>query len=323
MYSLDSVNLEKNVVKLSSGISTPPKVTSISQILAGITNGADQQSQLVVLNAVEFVQEHRQVPLGGTTGKKELTLTDCNSNTITLTTSAFANYRNELTPAGNGKIVAIVTRYENHMDLTLRRYQDMTMQQPACTNSMSTAGGTFVIGQAISQIAENFSGVSDLTEFSQAGWINYNEKGKGKWKGNVKAVIYKALRATAYGAGEKNITWLISPPVVYRDGLKLSFKSGIEYFKTGHADYLIAYVSTDFNGQNFKTANWIALTGAVYAGSSDGNYSGSGGLRSSGEIRLKDLALFSGYTGQFFVAFRYSGEPGFDTNVYLDDVVIQ
>jgi hypothetical protein len=71
-----------------------------------------------------------------------------------------------------------------------------------------------------------------------------------------------------------------------------------------------------------STANWTPLDGATYISNADGSYSGYGGLRSSGEIILKDLPLFSGYEGTFFIAFRYTGEPGFDTNIYLDDVVI-
>jgi hypothetical protein len=325
MYSLDSVDLEKNIVKLSSGSSVNAKSASIPQIQAGAVSGSDLQSQLVELSGVEFVFGDRGVELGDAVGRsrKDLVITDCNSNTITLSTSGYANYASELTPSGNGRITAIVTRYENQMNLELRKFSDLSMQDSPCTSSATATGGTFVLGAPVSQISENFSSITDLAEFSQEGWINYNEAGKTRWKGNVKAVIYKAIRATAFGTGEKNLTWLISPPVIYQSGLKVSFKSGIEYFKPGHTDHLVAFVSTNFNGQNFKTANWTLLPGAVYAGGSDGNYSGSGGLRSSGEIDLKEMPLFSGFTGNFFVAFRYSGEPGFDSNVYLDDVVVQ
>ncbi len=322
VYSLDSVSTEKQIVKLSSGNKVSAKVTNIGQIWSGITSAEDLQSQLVELNNVEFVYSHRNVQLGDPIGRsrKELVLTDCNSNTITAVTSGFSNFAGRNSPDGNGKLTAIVTRYNTTMRLELRQYADLAMQGPVCTSSAVTSG-TFVLGSAVTELNENFSTAEDNSDFSATGWINYVEAGKSKWKGHLKSSIYKTVRATAFGGKEKTITWLISPPVVFSSQMKLSFKSGTEYFKTGHTEPLMAFISTNFDGSNFSAANWTALRELNYAGEGDGNYSGAGGLKSSGELSLKDHPLFASYSGTFVLAFRYWGEPGLETNVHLDDVL--
>jgi hypothetical protein len=223
---------------------------------------------------------------------------------------------------GNGKIAGIVTRYDNAMEIELRYYSDIVMTGAACTGSTGVSSSTFAISSPVPELNENFNSATDQVEFSSPGWINYCESGKTKWKGNVKAGIYKAGKVTAFGAGQAITSWLISPPITYKSALKLTFKTGAEYFKTGHNQPVMAYVCTDLNGKNMNTANWVPVKNAVYISAADGSYSGSGGLRSSGEIQLKDIPILYGYSGNFFVGFKYQGEPGFDTNIYLDDVVV-
>lgn len=318
--SLDSVDLEKNIVKISSGNPVMAFPCTINQIKT-----QDLQSKLVEINGVEFIFAHRNVSLGDAVNRttKELILTDCHSNTLTLRTSGYADYAANKSPEGNGRITGIVGRHNNGIFLELRRYKDLQMAQAPCTGSATTLTGTFVLAPAVQSINENFSGCNDQADFDQDGWINYNENGKAKWKGNVKAVIYKALKATAFGTGESSSCWLIAPPIVYKPSLKISFRTGVEYFKIGHQQPVMAYLSTDFDGTNLKTANWTALDQADYAGSSDGNYTGAGGLRSSGIINLNTIPLLKNHSGTFCLAFKYSGGPGHDTNIYLDDLVVE
>jgi hypothetical protein len=323
-FSLDSVSKEKHIVKVSSGHRVLPKSVTLSQVLASI-NGPDLQSQFVELNNVEFVYSDRNIQLGDPIGKtkKELTLTDCQSNTITVSVSGFANFASKMSPSANGKIAGMVTRYNNAMELEMRNYSDLMMTGPVCTGSASAVTATFSISSPITELNENFNTASDQVEFSSGGWTNYCEKGKTKWKGNVKAAIYKAGKITAFGSGQAIVSWLISRPITYKSSLKLSFKTGAEYFKTGHAQPIMAYICTNLDGTNMSSANWTPISTAVYITDSDGSYSGAGGLRSSGEIELKNIPLLSGYTGVFFVGFKYQGEPGFDTNIYLDDVIVR
>lgn len=325
-FSLDSVSLAKNVVKHSSGNKVMPKIVTLHQLLQSLSGGIDLQSDLVQLNDVEFVYDQRGVNYADAIAQNsiERAVTSCDGYTVPVYTSGFANFAAQKTPTGRGSLSAIVTRHNNSLRLELRTAKEVRMNEAACTSSLTANAGTFVLAAPVATIEEHFDEVNDNRDVQKPGWINYNESGKARWKGNLKAGSYRAVKATAFGAGEKTVTWLISPPVKLSANMQLSFRTGVEYFKTGHIEPLLAYVSTDFDGQNLKTANWVAITQAAYAGSTDGNYNGPGGMKSSGIINLHELPLLKSAQQQTFcIAFKYTGEPGFDSNVYLDDVVVK
>lgn len=323
-FMLDSISRSEHVVKISSGNKVRPKTTTITQVMDGLNSGPDMQSDLITLSGMEFIFAHRSVPFADhiSRTRKDHILTSCTGNTIALSVSGFADFAAKPTPQGNGSISAILIRYDQTYRLELRSNADLTMNDPACTFS-TAASGTFQLSATTKFVEEPFDEVNDQSEFNQEGWINFAESGAVRWKGNLKGDNYRALRMTAYGSAEKTVTWLITPPIEYSATKKISFKTGVEYFKKGHIEPVMAFVTTDFDGKNLSSANWTALREADYANMSDGNYNGPGGLRSSGEIMLGSIPLLAAGNSTFCLAFRYTGEPGFDTNVYLDDVVVK
>jgi hypothetical protein len=330
MVYLDSVDVEKSVVKLSSGNSVTPKIATASQVLNYASYPLDAtsyQSQLVELNNVEFLETDRGKPFGDAIGKGsfEYTLADCAGKKISVRTSGFANFASKPLPAGNGKITGVITQYNNDMQFTVTNYNSISMNARPCTGGSSTTVITpsFVLSAPVATLNESFNNIISNADFFQAGWINYNEQGSFKWKGNVKSVSFKSLKASAFGTGEANVMWLISPPVIYKSNMNLSFKTGTEFYDTGHPDPIKAYISTDFNGNNFTAANWLAVPGASYTTGADGSYTGATGMKTSGVIKLSTIPMFSNYSGNLFVAFKYSGTPSFDSNIYLDDVVVE
>ena len=86
---------------------------------------------------------------------------------------------------------------------------------------------------------------------------------------------------------------------------------------------MTAYVSTNFNGTNFETANWTAITAASYVDGTGAQYSGAAGMKPSGSINLNSIGILNGYSGNFFVAFKHVGTPAYNSDIFLDDVVIQ
>ena len=331
MVYLDSVDLEKAVVKLSSGNEVVPKVTTLGNILANYSvplEVSSLQSQLVELNGVEFDAIVRGKTFADAVGKTstEYLLRDCSGKSISVRTSGRCNFAAKTIPSGNGKLIAVVSQYDSEMQLSIRSFMDVKMTNTPCT-SLSTGTvantATFVLGAPVSTINESFNGVSLNLNFDQAGWINYNEIGNTKWKGSIKTGNYKALKASSYGTAENNTLWIISPPIVYKNTLKLSFKTGVEFFSPGHIDPITVFVSTNYNGRNFTAAGWTKVDAAVLANSTDVNYTGPLGLKSSGVIELKTLAPLQSYSGNFFVAFRYSGDPAHTSNIYLDDILIE
>lgn len=331
MVYLDSVDMEKDIVKLSSGNEVIPEVTTLGNLLGGSAvplETSNFQSQLVELNGVEFDAPVRGKTFADAVGKisSEYLLRDCSGKSISVRTSGRCNFASKTIPAGNGKLIAVVSQYESEMQLSIRNYGEVKMNGIPCT-SVSTGTvantATFALSAPVSTINESFNAVSSNINFDQGGWINYNEIGNSKWKGNIKSGNYKALKATSYGTAENNTMWLISPPIIYRSGLKLSFKTGVEFYSPGHVDPVLAFISTNYNGKNFATANWTKIEAVVLANSTDVNYTGPLGLKNSGVIDLKGLLLLQSYSGNFFVAFRYAGDPAHTSNFYIDDVLVE
>ncbi len=331
MIYLDSVDTDNAVVKLSSGNEVLPKVTTLSDILANAaypSDAANLQSQLVELNGVEFDAVVRGKTFADAVSKtsSEYLVRDCLGKSISVRTSGRCNFAGKTIPSGNGKLIAIVSQYDSEMQLTIRAFTDVKMVNSACTSVPTGTApntATFALAAPVTSINESFNDAVQNITFEQGGWINYNETGNSKWKGNIKSGNYKALKATSYGTAENNAMWFISPPIVYNSSLKLSFKSAVEFYSAGHTEPLMAYISTDYNGRNFATSSWTKLSGVNYANAADVNYTGPLGLKSSGEISLKTITGLQSYSGNFFVAFRYCGDQAHTSNFYLDDIMVQ
>jgi hypothetical protein len=329
LIQLDSVDSEANIVKLASGYNPQPVVTSIGAMTTGTATVNSFQSKLVQLNNVEFVSTDQNKPLGDAAGKttQSRIIKSCDGKTLTVRTSGYCSFAPSLTPRGNGNITGIASVFNGNIQLLLRNYNELNMNGSLCTITTSTANpltSTFTLSAPVNTISESFSNVSDNVVFSSAGWINVSEAGSVKWKGDV-INSFRSLVASAYKSGEtNNVMWLIAPPVIYSAAKTLSFKSGFDFWKSGHANALMAYVSTDFNGSNFSTANWTPVTTATYANGSGSYYSGASGLTSSGTINLNSISILNGYSGNFFVAWKYTGsDPAYTSNIYLDDILIQ
>jgi hypothetical protein len=316
-------------VKISSGNPVNPVPVTIGQLklhLNDPTSPESLQSQLVELDKVEFDPASRNKTLADAVGKTSVDhlLYDCSGRSLTVRTSGRANFASARVPDANGRIIGVVSQFNSALQLGLRRWSDISMSAPVCmvSGEIPVNQQTFTLVPPVHSLNETFEAAINNINFESGGWINYNYNGSHKWKGNIKQNLYKALRASSYGTGETNTIWLISPPVIYHPGLQLSFKTGSEFWIPGHPDAITAFVSTDFNGSNFKEAAWIELNASLTDGSGN-NYTGSGGLTASGPVQLSSMELFKNYNGNFVLAFRYSGTPKFTSNIYLDDILLE
>ncbi len=329
MISIDSVSLEKNLIKLSSGNVVTPLLITLSDIYKNQSpsDPLSLQSQLVEINAVEFDTSSRGKPFGDFIGKTTVSrlLTNCSFQELTVRTSGFANFASKLTPTGNGKIIGVLSQYQNTIQLLLRQYSDVSMNAQACTSATQSANTTtFVLATPTASLFEQFNSVNSNLDFSGTNWINFNQTGSVKWKGDLVMPSYTCVKASAFNSGNNNnIVWLISQPIVYNSALTFSFNSAFTYWDNGHQDALNAFVSTNFNGKNFYTANWTKINSASYADGSGSQYTGPTGMKSSGNISLQSVGILNGYSGSFCIAFRYVGSPAYNSTIYLDDIRVQ
>ncbi|MBL7933392.1 MAG: choice-of-anchor J domain-containing protein [Bacteroidia bacterium] len=329
MISIDSIDAHKSIVKLSSGNIVLPKSVTISDILnhTDLNDPLNMQSQLVEINSVEFDTSSRNKALGDAIGKTSYTrkLTNCAFQQLSVRTSGFANFASKLCPGGSGKITGIISQYDNNMQLTLRQYGDIQMPNVACTSVSNTPNtSTFVLAAPVASLYEQFNAVNSNSDLSSPAWINYNQIGSVKWKGDLIMPSYKAAKATAFNSGNAtNVIWLISQPIIYNSSLNFSFSSGFVYWDSGHPDALTAYVSTNFNGKNFISANWTKVSSALYADGTGSQYTGPAGLKASGSIPLQSISILNGYSGNFCIAFKYNGTSQHNSTIYLDDIKVQ
>jgi len=322
MIYLDSVDVERSVVKISSGNSVNPKVVSLNDVINGTVPTASNslQSQLVTINDVEFITADKAQPFANVITKSSVNrnVKPCGSNSqvLTVRTSGYANFANEPTPSGSGKITAIVTQYNSTMQLTIRNFNEVQMSGSGCPTP------TYQVGSPVSSINENFNSIASTNiVYNETGWLNIAEEGNAQWRTDINGT-HKALKATAFSSGDpNNIISLITPPIIYQSTMTMSFTTGFGFWDSGHLEPIVAFVSTNFDGTNLTTANWTAVS-ANYANGTGSFY--PNGSTNSGVINLNSISILNGYSGNFFVAFKYKGKAGVhDSNIFLDNIRIE
>ncbi len=167
----------------------------------------------------------------------------------------------------------------------------------------------------VTSVDEKFDGAVDYEDINFEGWTNQIVAGSRAWTGKTYD-NNKYAQATGYNSGLDDMeTWLITPPVINTSGdLKLSFKSAMAYWSHQAGNNpLTVLVSTDYNGTNFETANWIDISDLVTIPNEN-----------SGDNTWVETTGFSlaDYTGNVCVAFKYKGSDSESTSIRIDDVLI-
>jgi hypothetical protein len=303
LLQLDSVDVDKNVVKQAVGKYITPTVYGLDQISAGL------QSQLVRINDVEFVAAEL-----GQTWANPITqfsvnhnLTDCNGNTRLLRTSGYSDFAGEVIPQGNGYITAIVGVFNADVQLYVRSPNEAVFTNPRCTG-----GGTVTCNPLVA-LSEPFTSHTQGGTVSDFCWLTSSTSGTPQWiigdiSGNKNAVA--SLSGTS-NSGSQNM-WMVSPEITYASSNTLSFMSAVlNYNHNGLEVYVLRNYAGDPN-----TATQTLISSATLAGSTSGNNV----FVSSGTIPLNTFSI----SGTYRIGFKYTGNPGAgQTTTYkIDDVII-
>nr|HMT30976.1 choice-of-anchor J domain-containing protein [Bacteroidia bacterium] len=161
-----------------------------------------------------------------------------------------------------------------------------------------------------SGINETFSSQTSNTDISLSGWYNLSAQGNRLWRAGIFSGDTYA-QATAFGSGlPAMVSWLITPAFDLATIDTLSFRSSWGFFVHNG---LTVWISTNFNGSNLATANWVQLT-CTLALQSDGQYV----WIPTGDV---PLTSFSGTAAH--IGFKYVGDATTNTTTWrIDDVVI-
>ncbi len=310
---IDSVNVDKQVVKLKTGVMVAPKLVTISQI------DTNMESQLIMINNVEFRTMYQGKTYADVVNQKSTnyTLHECGkTSTVMAYTSSFANFANQIIPAGNGSIIAIAQRYNTSIELIFRSFTELKFTNSAC-------------GEIVDSLSESFTTATSGNDLSEKyfawmkTWYNIPQYGSQLWQAYPKNVapgtnLYAHFSSYTSSA-TADTAWLITPPIKYSSTKTLSFQTGAAYWK---ADQLQVLISTDFNGTNISTATWTDISANfTIASSGSGTFNGSNYVN-SGTVLLPPLITG---TNNFHIGFRYWGsKPGTTTSdYYIDNINIK
>ncbi len=304
MLQLDSVDVDKNIIKQKTQVETFPKTVTISDV-----NTGNYQAQLIKLNDVQFEKSE----LGKTYAdaqnlhSENRILEDSLGNEIIVRTSGYAKFANDTLPGGSGSLIAIVSEYKGEIQLYIRSTSEVKL-----TGERFNAGGGGGNITPVDEINENFDGVEDYKDIDIEGWSNIIEAGDRKWQGKSFSGN-KYAQATGYNSGlSEMICWLITPPVNINSSSILKFKSAKAYWTHQSNTPLTVWASSDFDGTNLSSANWTQLDVTVATQNDPDN-----DWIPSGNVSLADYA-----GGYCFIAFKYYGSDTESTSFRIDDVVV-
>lgn len=288
MVQLDSVNIEKSVVKVNSGNPVTPVKVTFNQLLLLNGNGHTPfQSRLVVLDSVEFGIGSKDEFYADAVGKNSIDhiLENSYGKEIILRSSGYSNFAGSKTPCGKGTMTVIVGQYNGDVQLTIRDYKEVKLASNGCPLLKSTFNGSDV-----------FAG----------GWINYNVIGNVNWRsGNINGNYIQISNYS--GSNVACETWLISPSMNLSSepSPRLLFKSAYNY--SGPA--LQVLVSTNYSSGDPNSATWAALSPALSGGSWNWVKSGN-------------VSLTAHKSSNTRIAFKYTGTNTSGSTWEIDDVAI-
>ncbi len=292
MMQLDSVDVNDNIIKVSTLKHKEPQVVTL-----GMINTDQYLGKLVKIENVQFKDED----LGLTYANEEdlitenRTIEDESGMEIFVRTSGYSSFAGTPIPEGRGSIIAIAGVYNDDDQLLIRNTGEVVFYNRR-------------FGDVDTLLYTNFDGIENGTPISTSNWANIAEVGSLFWLGSSGG---ENASAKIIGDGNANTNWLILPQTTLNSTGGLQFKSRAGLL-TGAS--LSAYISTDYSGDgNPQSATWTELTDATI---------GTGPTSSFGDWTESGLIDLSSYSGEVYVAFKYNTADGQNGQFYLDDILI-
>jgi hypothetical protein len=246
------------------------------------------QNRLIKLQNVQFVY--------GDTGKTfadailqqtvNLTLTDCNGNTILVRTSGYADFAGTVVPGGNGDFICIYGRFSTDQQLTVRHPADLSLNGPRCGDPI------------IYKDFEDGLVASDGWSVQQVSGptVNWAVNTAGANFGNVYGQCSNFFSTPSFH-NDACETWLISPSMdltYFASSTTnpiFSMESACNY--TG-ANLVVSY-STDYVSGLPATGTWTTLPVTLSAGS--WAWTNSGNIDLSTYTTANNVHIGIKYTG--------------------------
>ena len=325
---IDSVDVSSSptnkVVKLAVGKTHNPVNLNIAQLIRSQSSTiypnnttiplSMYDGALVEVNNVQFslADSGLYFPLVPTAVYANHPVYDCGAvNMINLSLyTGTADFVNQKVPhTKSGSIIGAISFYNGALQLTPRSFNDVLLSQPRCGVDTLT------------QVFENCNaGVITATTFAAAlpGWYNIAQVGNLIWNGNG-STPDGYMSATSFYGQNRNVMWLITPPIQNNNPAKnVSFQTAVSFSTTTTKPRQLGiFISTDFNGYNFAGAHpatWTPITQGFdniqnnyWASTQFGGVTSTQFFNASTAPVVLSQYLPAGYTGTYYIGFKYMG----------------
>lgn len=293
MVQLDSIDIEKRVVKISAGNPVTPTKVTFNQLKAFNSYGHSPfQSRLVVLDSVEFAAGDKSLLFADAIGKYSIDRFLLNSlkDQVTVRSSGYSNFANAVIPCGKGTMTVIAGQYGTNIEdvqLTIRDFSEVKLSNNGCPILISTFN----------------SG-----DIYKGGWTNYNVSGTVNWvSGSYSGRNYAEISNYINFANQACETWFISPAMNIAGAAspRVSFETAYNF----SGPTLEVYVSTNYSSGDPNAATWVNLNPALSGGGY--NWVNSG-----------NISLNSYKSANTRIAFKYTGTSTSGSRWEIDDVAV-
>ena len=134
MLLIDNIDPDLSIVKQESNLDLTPEVVTLTDIaISGLYS--PYQAKLVQIDNVEFVCADVCETWANaiTQSDENRMLTDTLGNQIIVRSSGYSIFAGQALPLNQGSIIAVVSRYQNDLQLTIRNPNELTMFNPRKT----------------------------------------------------------------------------------------------------------------------------------------------------------------------------------------------
>lgn len=304
-------DFEERILRSTETDSLVPQLVTIAES-ADNDNNAALLNTLVKFDNVQFPEglagvSHYANP-DNTYGVNR-DVENCEGELISLRTSGFADFKGILLPEGNGTLTAILSRFNNDVQLFIRDIDDVQMEGERCDDGGGGTGGALDL-----PFSENFEDQPADVAVTIEGWTNENVNGGAKLYDVQEFNSNKYAQISAYNSNENPCeVWLVTPGLILP-----SSSSPTLTFETNDGFYngagLFVKITTDFDG-DVAAANWADLNAVISSGHTN-SYGTE--FTPSGNVDL------SAYQGQVvYIAYQYLGASnGVSTTYQIDNISV-
>lgn len=296
MMQLDSVDVDNNIIKQATKKDRQPDVfTSINQVKF------IHQGKLIKLENVQFVSSELGNTYADAIGLKaesRMLEDSLGSTPIIVRTSGYANFAGDTLLSGSGSLIAIVSQYDQTLQLLIRNPNEVVFDKPRFGSTPPPPGNS---------LTKNFQDQS----ITSGGWTTQLLTGTYNWTTSDAGSTGNFYGMMSNWTGSGNVAseaWLISPAIDLSASTNATFDfRNASNFSGPNMEVL---VSTNYDGVSApSTATWTQLG----ANLSTGGFAWVNG---------GPLSLNSYLTNGVYLAFKYTGTASSGKTWEVDDIIV-